>query len=112
VRRIATLGLQPQLGIRPKRRPGIGSTDPGHIDDLQRSSLQVNPFQEVQMIRFLGMLVVLCLLFAGVGYCRGWFHAASSDANGTGTVTVTVDKDKLAQDKASVQQQVQDLGHK
>jgi hypothetical protein len=64
------------------------------------------------MIRFLGMLVVLFLLFAGIGYYRGWFHAASNDSNGSGSLTVTVDKDKLDQDKASVQQQVQDLGHK
>ena len=64
------------------------------------------------MLRFFGMLVVLFLLFAGIGYYRGWFHAESHDANGTGTVTVTVDKTKLDQDKSSVQQQVQDLGHK
>jgi len=64
------------------------------------------------MIRLLGMLVVLGLLFAGVGYYRGWFHAGSSDTNGQSTVTVTVDQNKLDQDKASAQQQVQDLTHK
>jgi hypothetical protein len=64
------------------------------------------------MIRLLGMLVVLGLLFAGVGYYRGWFHAGSSDTNGQGTVTLTVDQNKLDQDKASAQQQVQDLTHK
>ncbi|MGD0540395.1 MAG: hypothetical protein ABSB33_02645 [Tepidisphaeraceae bacterium] len=64
------------------------------------------------MIRFLGMLVVLSALVAGIGYYRGWFHAESHDANGKGSVTLTVDKDKLNQDKASAQQQVQDLGHK
>jgi hypothetical protein len=37
--RIATLGLQPQLGISPKRRAGIGSADPGDIDDLQHIAL-------------------------------------------------------------------------
>jgi|HubBroStandDraft_1064217.scaffolds.fasta_scaffold198435_1 hypothetical protein len=64
------------------------------------------------MIRFLGILVVLAALVAGIGYYRGWFHAASADTNGQGTVTLTVDKDKLNQDKASAQQEVQDLGHK
>lgn len=64
------------------------------------------------MIRFLGMLVVLCVLVAGVGFYRGWFHAGSSDTNGQSTVTVTVDKDKLNQDKASAEQQVQNLEHK
>lgn len=64
------------------------------------------------MTRFLGTLAVLCVLVAGIGYFRGWFHAGSSDTNGQSTVTVTVDKDKLNQDKASAQQQVQDLTHK
>lgn len=58
------------------------------------------------------MLVVLFVLVAGIGYYRGWFHAEAVETNGQGTVTLTVDKDKLNQDKASAQQQVQDIGHK
>ena len=48
----------------------------------------------------------------------GWHCASCSDKIEAlikmqdGVRTVTVDKDKLDQDKASVQQQVQDLGHK
>jgi len=64
------------------------------------------------MIRFLGMLVVLLALVAGIGYYRGWFHMESTDADGQRTVTVTVDKTQFNQDKVSAQQQVQDLGHK
>jgi len=64
------------------------------------------------MTRFLGMLVVLLALVAAVGYCRGWFRADSHDVFGQRSVTVTVDKDRFDQDKASVQQHVQDLGHK
>jgi hypothetical protein len=64
------------------------------------------------MLRFLGMLVVLLALVAGFGYYRGWFRAGSSDTTGHDSIKLTVDKDKLNQDKASVQQQVQDLGHK
>jgi len=64
------------------------------------------------MIRLLGILVVLSVVVAGIGYYRGWFHAESHDTNGQRSVTVTVDKDKLDQDKASAQQQVQDLAHK
>jgi len=64
------------------------------------------------MIRFLGMLVVLCIVIGGIGYYRGWFHTESHDTSGQGTVTVTVDKDKLNQDKTNVQQHLQDLGHK
>jgi hypothetical protein len=64
------------------------------------------------MIRFLCILVVLFVLVAGIGYYRGWFHTESQAANGHDTVTVTVDKDKISQDKASAEQQVQDLTHK
>jgi hypothetical protein len=64
------------------------------------------------MIRLLGILVVLLALIAGFGYFRGWFHAESHDVNGHDSVTLTVDKDKLSQDKATAQQQVQDLEHK
>ncbi len=64
------------------------------------------------MLRFLGMLVVLLFVGGGIGYYRGWFHAQSQDVNGQDTVTMTVDKDKLNQDKASVQLHVQNLGHK
>jgi hypothetical protein len=64
------------------------------------------------MIRFLGMLVVLSVLVVGIGYYRGWFRASSIDNNGHDTIKLTLDKDKLNQDKASAQQQVQDLTHK
>jgi hypothetical protein len=92
---------------------GTGSGDLGELNDPQFSLLQmVNTIQEIQMIRFLGMLVVLSVLVAGIGYYRGWFRAASIDTNGQDTIKLTVDKDKLNQDKASAQQQVRDLGHK
>jgi hypothetical protein len=64
------------------------------------------------MIRLLGMLVVVLAVLAGIGYYRGWFHAESQNANGHDTVTLTVDKDKLAQDKAAVEQRVENPGHK
>jgi len=64
------------------------------------------------MTRFLGMLVLLLAVIAAVGYCRGWFHAESHDAFGQHTVTVTVDQGKFDQDKASVKQDVQNLGQK
>jgi hypothetical protein len=64
------------------------------------------------MIRFIGVVVVLLAIVAGIGYYRGWFHTESTDAGGHDAVTVTVDKDKINQDKTSAEQQVQDLGHK
>jgi hypothetical protein len=67
---------------------------------------------ETPMIRFLGLLVVLCVLVAGIGYYRGWFQTESIGTPGHDAVTVTVDKDKISQDKASAEQQVQNLTHK
>jgi hypothetical protein len=64
------------------------------------------------MLRFFGTLVVVLAIVAGIGFYEGWFHASSSDTNGHDTVKLTVDKDKIDQDKASAQQQVQDLAHK
>jgi hypothetical protein len=64
------------------------------------------------MIRFLGVLVVLSAIVAGIGFYRGWFHTESTNAGGHDAVTVTVDKDKINQDKASAEQQVSDLAHK
>ena len=64
------------------------------------------------MIRLLGILVVIAVVVAGIGYYRGWFHAESRDTNGQSTVTVTVDKDKMDQDRAKARQDVQDTVHK
>jgi len=63
------------------------------------------------MSRFLGMLVILAVVVACVGFYRGWFRAESHDDHGQSTVTVTVDKDKVNQDKSDLRQDVQNLGH-
>ncbi|MGA3067539.1 MAG: hypothetical protein ABSF29_11910 [Tepidisphaeraceae bacterium] len=44
------------------------------------------------MLRFLGLLLVLSLGVAAVGYYRGWFHAESHNAGGHDSVILTVDK--------------------
>jgi hypothetical protein len=61
------------------------------------------------MLRFLGVLILLTILVLGFGFYRGWFRAESRDANGQRSVTVTVDKEKINQDKADAQQDVQGL---
>jgi hypothetical protein len=65
------------------------------------------------MMRLLGVLVVLLALVAGFGYYRGWFQAQEiGTANGQTTITVTVDKNKIDQDKAKAQQEVQKVENK
>jgi hypothetical protein len=57
------------------------------------------------------MAVVILVVLAVIGYYRGWFHAESHDSGGQRSVVLTVDKGRLEQDKASLQHEVQDLGH-
>jgi len=64
------------------------------------------------MIRICGMLVLLLVVAAGIGYYRGWFHAESRDINGKRTLDMTVDKDKFDKDKDTARQKVEDLAHK
>jgi len=60
------------------------------------------------MTRFLGTLVLLLAVVAGVGFYRGWFNLQSNSADGQSSVKLTVDKDAVAHDK----QKVTDLEHK
>ena len=64
------------------------------------------------MMRLLGILVVLFALVAGFGYYRGWFQAQGGAVDGQSTLIVTVDKNKIDQDKAKAQQDLQNLDHK
>jgi hypothetical protein len=63
------------------------------------------------MNRFAALLGIVLVIVVAVGYCRGWFHATAADSDGQHSVTVTVDKDKFDQDKATVKQDVQNIGH-
>jgi hypothetical protein len=60
------------------------------------------------MTRFLGTLVVLLAIVAGIGFYRGWFEAQSSNTDGQTSVKLTVDKDAVTHDE----HQVTDLAHK
>lgn len=60
------------------------------------------------------LLLVLVLVVAGVlglGFYRGWFHVASDSADGESNLTFTVDTNKVEEDRKTVQQKAQDLGH-
>jgi hypothetical protein len=61
------------------------------------------------MVRLLGLLVAVLIVFAVIGYFRGWFHANVHNVNGQNTVTLTVDQEKLNQDKARAEQRLRDL---
>jgi len=57
--------------------------------------------------------IVLVLVVGGtavLGFSRGWFHLASTNAEDQSNVTVTVDKGKIQQDKQSVEGKVGGVG--
>jgi hypothetical protein len=51
------------------------------------------------MLRFLGVLVVLVALVAGIGYYQGWWSFSTTDTKGNLHIDVNVDKEKIEKDK-------------
>ncbi len=63
------------------------------------------------MLRLLGVLVVLAAVVLAFGFYRGWFREKSIGGAGQSSLTVTVDKNKIDQDKAGAQNDVQNAVH-
>jgi cell division protein FtsX len=64
------------------------------------------------MKRLIAVLVVLVLLFVGVGFYRGWFALSKSDAdagNNKVNVNLTVDGDKMQEDAEAVKKKAAEL---
>jgi hypothetical protein len=49
-------------------------------------------------MRFLGLLFILVVFLAAVGYLRGWFFVTTTHASGKDEVTLAVDDDKIRDD--------------
>jgi hypothetical protein len=62
-------------------------------------------------MRFLGFLLLLLILFAGVGLYRGWFHVGWNSSDDSSKVTVTLDKDHMRSDETTAGNEVKSLGH-
>jgi hypothetical protein len=56
------------------------------------------------MARFVGVLVILAALVAGIGFYRGWFTFGSESADGKTHINLTVDKDKVKSDVNAVEE--------
>ncbi len=54
------------------------------------------------MLRFLGVLVVLAALVAGLGYYQGWWSFETTKDKGNFNINVTVDKEKFQKDTKKV----------
>jgi hypothetical protein len=61
------------------------------------------------MLRLIGLLVVVAVIVAGIGWYRGWFQVSSTNTGQGPHVTVTVDKDKIQSDKQEAKEKVEEL---
>jgi hypothetical protein len=64
------------------------------------------------MNRFLGVLVVLVIVGAAIGFYRGWFSFATSSENHNANVTLSVDKDKIKEDTDKAKEKLENLENK
>ena len=61
------------------------------------------------MRKFLGTLVLLASIVAGVGFSRGWFDVSTDDQPGTTNVELKIDKEKIKQDAETAAEKAREL---
>ena len=59
-----------------------------------------------------GLVVVLLVGIAALGFYRGWFHFSTNSAGQKSSATFTVDQDKLHADEGKARDAVETFGHK
>jgi hypothetical protein len=62
------------------------------------------------MKRLFGVVVLLLIVIACLGFYRGWFHVSTNSTGQNSSATITVDKDKIQADKVQVKEKVGELG--
>lgn len=61
------------------------------------------------MRKFLGTLVIVLLVFAVVGFFRGWLSLSSGEADGKTKLEISIDKDQLKDDTSKLKDGARDL---
>lgn len=61
------------------------------------------------MRKFLGTLVILAMIVAGVGFYRGWFGVSTDDQPGETNVELKIDKDRIKQDAAAASEKAREM---
>ena len=61
------------------------------------------------MCKFLGTLVILGLIVAGVGFYRGWFDVSTYDQPGETNVELKIDKERIKQDAEAASDKAREL---
>jgi hypothetical protein len=63
----------------------------------------------INMRKFLGTLLIVALIVAGVGVYRGWFGVSTDDQPGETNVELKIDKQKIKQDAAAASTKAREL---
>lgn len=61
------------------------------------------------MRKFLGTLLIVALIVAGVGVYRGWFGVSTDDQPGETNVELKIDKEKIKQDADAAAEKAREL---
>jgi hypothetical protein len=62
------------------------------------------------MRKFLGTLVLVALIIAGIGFYRGWFSVSKDDQPGETNVELRIDKERVRDDAEEVSRKARQLG--
>ena len=62
------------------------------------------------MRKFLGTLVIIALIVAGVGFYRGWFGVSADDQPGETNVELRIDKEKIREDAVTASEKARNFG--
>jgi len=113
------MAAQSQLGILSKRRVWIDFVDPTHFGfsrtspnwSVTVSNLLIREMSALAMNRFFAFVVLLVVVFACVGFFRGWFSMTTKNEPFTEKLDVNfqVDRDKMKQDANTVQDKTKSL---
>ena len=66
-------------------------------------------FWSIKMRKFLGTLVILAVIVAGVGFYRGWFGVTTDDQPGETNVELKIDKERIKQDAETASEKAREL---
>lgn len=64
------------------------------------------------MKRLFGVVFLLFIVIACLGFYRGWFHFSTDGTEQKPSATITVDKDKIRADEVQVKVKVEGFGQK
>ena len=59
-----------------------------------------------------GVVFLLLVGIAGLGFYQGWFHFSTTSADHKSSATITVDQDKIRADESKAKEKLEEFGQK